>query len=291
MSIESLGEAQQHDLDFQPASQRGWRRRVFDVIFHHEAGAPRLFDIVLIAAILLSVLVVILDSEAELHRDYAPLFYALEWGFTIVFTIEYALRILVVKRPVRYAGSFFGIIDLLSILPTWLSLFIAGSQYLLVVRVLRILRVFRVLKLVRYVDEAGLLLLSLRRSRRKVLVFVFAILNLVVIFGALMYLIEGPENGFTSIPVSMYWAIVTMATVGFGDIAPHTALGQFVTSILILIGYGIIAVPTGIYTAELANTLREKQLDSSRCPSCNVPTPLADATYCHACGALLKEKE
>lgn len=286
MSIETLDQAREQSLGFEPANPAGWRRRAFDVIFRHESGAPRLFDIVLIAAILLSVLVVILDSVAGLHREHAALFYTLEWGFTLLFTVEYLLRLLVVKRPLRYARSFFGVIDLLSILPTWLSLLFTGTQFLLVVRILRILRIFRVLKLVRYVDEAGLLLISLRRSRRKVLVFVFAILNLVVIFGALMYLIEGPENGFTSIPTAMYWAIVTMATVGFGDIAPSTPLGQFVTSILILIGYGIIAVPTGIYTAELANTLRERG-SARTCAACGHDRHEPEALFCSHCGERL----
>ena len=275
------------DPNFEPAAQSGWRRRCFEIIFHHHKGLARAFDVGLIIAILLSVLVVILDSEPELHDQYADVFHTLEWGFTGLFTAEYLLRLVVVKRPLRYARSFFGVIDLLSILPTWLSLFFAGSHYLLVIRVLRILRVFRILKLARYVDEAGLLLLSLRRSRRKVLVFVFAILNLVVVFGALMYLVEGPENGFTSIPVGMYWAIVTMATDGFGDIAPHTPLGQFVTSILILIGYGIIAVPTGIYTAELANTLRE-QGSTRACASCGHDQHEAEAAFCSRCGEALK---
>ncbi|MEZ5464012.1 MAG: ion transporter [Lysobacteraceae bacterium] len=274
------------DPRFEAASASGWRRRVFEVIFHHHHGLPRAFDVALIVAIITSVMVVILDSEPELHERHHRLFYALEWAFTLIFTAEYLTRLAVVKRPTRYARSFFGVIDLLSILPTWLSLLFAGTQYLLVVRILRILRVFRVLKLARYVDEAGLLLLSLQRSRRKILVFVFAILTLVVIFGALMFQIEGPENGFTSIPVGMYWAIVTMATVGFGDIAPHTPLGQFVTSILILIGYGIIAVPTGIYTAELANTLRERG-SARTCDACGHDRHEPEAGFCSRCGESL----
>ena len=290
MSIEALGRnADSFDPPFEPATRSGWRHRIFDVIFHHHRGPARWFDVALIVAILSSVLVVILDSEAGLHARYSRLFYTLEWSFTILFTVEYVVRLSVLKRPLRYARSFFGVIDLLSILPTWLSLLFVGSQYLLVVRILRILRIFRVLRLVRYIDEAGMLLITLRRARRKVLVFVFAVLTLVVIFGALMYMIEGEENGFTSIPVSMYWAIVTMATVGFGDITPHTPVGQFVTSILILIGYGIIAVPTGIYTAELANTLRE-QHDQRSCAQCRVAGHEADATYCRKCGHPLSDE-
>jgi len=287
MSRQRPGAAASHvSPRFEAATTSGWRRRMFEVIFHHHHGLPRAFDVILIVAIIASVLVVILDSEPGLHERYHQLFYALEWAFTLIFTVEYAIRLAVVKHPSRYARSFFGVIDLLSILPTWLSLLFAGAQFLLVVRILRILRVFRVLKLARYVDEAGLLMLSLQRARRKILVFVFAVMTLVVIFGALMYLIEGPENGFTSIPTAMYWAIVTMATVGFGDIAPSTPLGQFVTSILILIGYGIIAVPTGIYTAELTNTLRERGVSRS-CPGCSRRWHEPEASFCSRCGIAL----
>ncbi|GIX36061.1 MAG: ion transporter [Lysobacteraceae bacterium] len=275
---------------FEPASQQGWRRHAFEVIFHHHQGAARTFDVGLIVAIVLSVLVVVLDSEPELHARHRDLFYALEWGFTLLFTVEYAVRLAVLKHPLRYARSFFGVVDLLSILPTWLSLLFSGTQYLLVVRILRLLRIFRVLKLVRYLDEAGVLLRSLQRSRRKVLVFVFAVLTLVVIFGAIMFQIEGPERGFTSIPVGMYWAIVTMATVGYGDLTPQTPLGQFVTSVLILIGYGIIAVPTGIYTTELAHTLREEQRDRRQCGQCGLGDHERDAAFCRNCGRMLPGK-
>lgn len=271
--------------DFGPAASTGWRARWFRIIFRHDEGPPRRFDLLLIAAIIASVTVVIVDSDAELHAEWGRWFYVLEWIFTILFTIEYAVRLAVVKRPATYARSFYGVIDLLSILPTYLSVLLPGSQALLVVRVLRILRIFRVLKLLEYSEAGGVLVSALYRARRKILVFMVAVLMLVVIFGAAMYVIEGPEHGFTSIPISMYWAIVTMATVGFGDITPATPLGRFVTSALILIGYGIIAVPTGIYTAELAVGLRERR--KVACPGCTLAEHETDAAHCRGCGAAL----
>jgi voltage-gated potassium channel len=266
-----------------PWPQPGWRRRTYDVIFGHDTPAGLRFDLLLIIFIVASVAITMADTVASLHARYQTLFYALEWGFTLLFTAEYIVRLAIVERPARYARSFFGIVDLLAILPTYLSLLIAGSQYLLVVRLLRILRIFRLLKLVRYVSEAGVMLTALARSRRKIFVFLIFMLTLVTVFGALMYLIEGPQNGFTSIPIGMYWAIVTVATVGFGDIAPATALGRMVTSVLILIGYGIIAVPTGIYTAELMNTLKG-QIDDRECERCGLLGHLSDARFCRRCG-------
>ncbi|KAF1722994.1 ion transporter [Pseudoxanthomonas wuyuanensis] len=272
-----------------PASEDGWRRRWFDIIFRHDTPPARNFDLLLVLAIVTSVTVIVADSVADIHARYGGWLYALEWGFTILFSAEYALRLATVKRPLRYALSIWGVIDLLSILPTYLSLLLPGSQSLLVVRVLRILRLFRILKLTQYVEESGVLLGALWRSRRKILVFVSTVLTLVVIFGALMYLIEGPQHGFTSIPTSMYWAIVTMATVGFGDIAPQTTFGRLVTSVLILIGYSIIAVPTGIYTAELVSSLREAEadrghLDRRGCPDCGLEGHEPEALHCRHCG-------
>ncbi len=226
------------------------------------------------------------DTVAQVHVRYGAMFYALEWFFTIAFTLEYVMRIVVVDRPWRYMRSFFGIVDVLAVLPTWISLFAAGSQYLLVVRALRILRIFRILKLTRYVGEADLLWLTLIRARRKVLIFFSTILTLVLIFGALMYLIEGPEDGFTSIPTSMYWAIVTMTTVGFGDITPKTTLGKMLTSLIILIGYSIIAVPTGIFTAELAAGMRAKR-KLMPCAHCGQTDHESDARHCRICGTAL----
>ncbi|HEY9143080.1 MAG TPA: ion transporter [Arenimonas sp.] len=273
---------------FEAATTEGWRARWFEIIFRHDPGAPRRFDLLLIAAIIISVVVVILDSEAGLHERWGYWFYVAEWGFTLLFTAEYLVRLAVVRRPLRYATSFYGVIDLLSILPTYLSLLLPGSQALLVVRVLRILRIFRVLKLMEYTEAGGLLVGALYRSRRKILVFLVAVLTIAVIFGAALYVIEGPESGFTSIPIGMYWAIGTMATVGYGDITPVSPIGRFVASILILIGYGIIAVPTGIYTAELAMGLRERRRDA--CPGCKLAEHDTDADYCRRCGTALPER-
>lgn len=275
-----------------PASEDGWRRRWFDIIFRHDTPPARNFDLLLVLAIVTSVSVIVADSVADIHARYGGWLYGLEWGFTLLFSAEYALRLATVKRPLRYALSIWGVIDLLSILPTYLSLLLPGSQSLLVVRILRILRLFRILKLTQYVEESGVLLGALWRSRRKILVFVSTVLTLVVIFGALMYVIEGPQHGFTSIPTSMYWAIVTMATVGFGDIAPQTTFGRLVTSVLILIGYSIIAVPTGIYTAELMNSLREAEadrghLDRRGCPDCGLEGHEPEALHCRHCGHAL----
>ncbi|MBW3550714.1 MAG: ion transporter [Proteobacteria bacterium] len=272
-----------------PATENGWRRRWFDIIYRHDTPPSRNFDLLLIVVILASVIVVMLDSVDDIHAAHADTLYAVEWGFTLLFTLEYALRLAVVKRPFRYAFSTWGLIDLLSILPTYLSLLFPGSQSLLVVRILRILRLFRILKLTQYVEESGVLIGALWRSRRKIFVFLCAVLTVVVIFGALMYVIEGPEYGFHSIPTGMYWAIVTMATVGFGDIAPGTSFGRFVASVLILIGYSVIAIPTGIYTAELASSLREasqdpERLDMRGCPQCGLEGHDPDALYCRCCG-------
>lgn len=279
------------DPQLNPARETGWRKRWFDIIYRHDTPAARNFDLALIAAILASVGVIMLDSDPEFHAKYGGELYALEWMFTVLFTLEYFARMAVVRRPLRYARSSWGVIDLLSILPTYLSVLLPGAQSLLVVRILRILRLFRILKLTQYVDEGGLLVGALWRSRRKIFVFLSGVLTVVVIFGALMYVVEGPENGFISIPTGMYWAIVTMATVGFGDIAPVTPLGRFIASVLILIGYSVIAVPTGIYTAELASSLREAShtthLDSRGCPACGLEGHDPDALHCRQCGGRL----
>jgi voltage-gated potassium channel len=274
-----------------PAAPAGWRRRWFDIIFGHEPGLPRRFDLLLIVAILVSVLVVLLDSVAAIHARWSSWLLAAEWAFTLFFTAEYAVRLWVVRKPLRYALSSWGVIDLLSILPTYISLVLPGGQALMVVRILRILRVFRILKLTQYLAEGNLLVTAMLRSRRKIFLFVSTLVTIVVIFGALMYLIEGPQHGFTSIPTSMYWAVVTMGTVGYGDISPETTLGRLVTSVLILIGYSIIAVPTGIYTAELANTLRdstnEPRHDHRGCPACGLEGHERDARYCRGCAGPL----
>ena len=269
-----------------PASQAGLRYKWFRLVFHHDTPGERNFDLALIVAILASVAVVLLDSIPAVKLRWHGALYAAEWFFTLLFTAEYAVRLWVVRSPLRYARSFFGVIDLLAILPSFLSLLFPGAIALTVIRALRLLRIFRVLKLVQYSSEAGVLVESLVRSRRKIFVFVCTLLTIVVIFGALMYVVEGPEHGFTSIPTGMYWAVVTMATVGFGDIAPATPLGRLITSVLILIGYSIIAVPTGIYTAELARNLQPKRR-TVRCPGCGLPEHEADARHCRNCGQTL----
>jgi voltage-gated potassium channel len=290
MSGQPTGERSVFEREFLPASEHGLRYKLYRLIYHHDAPDERNFDLMLIVAILASVLVVLLDSVGAIKARWHDALYAAEWFFTVLFTLEYAVRLWTVRRPVRYATSFFGVIDLLSILPTYLSLFFPASASLLVVRSLRLLRVFRVLKLVEYSGEAGILVDALLRSRRKILVFLSAILTIVIIFGAVMYVIEGPEYGFHSIPTGMYWAVVTMATVGFGDIAPGTPLGRFVASILILIGYSVIAVPTGIYTAELASSLRP-QRRQVRCGECGLPEHEQDAWHCRKCGRALPMQE
>jgi voltage-gated potassium channel len=278
------------DSAITPAAQHGWRARWFHIIFGHDDAASRLFDLVLMVAILASILVAVLDTVEDLHVRLGRAFALLEWLFTIAFTAEYVARLLVVSQPRRYAFSFFGIVDLVAVLPTYLTLLTAGGQHLMVVRALRILRIFRVLKMTRYVSEADMLWSTFLRARPKILVFFSTILTLVLIFGALMYLIEGPENGYTSIPRAMYWAVVTMTTVGFGDITPHTTLGQLVTSLIMLLGYCIIAVPTGIFAAELASGMRQARR-AQICPHCQLKEHQPDARYCRGCGMSLEAGE
>jgi voltage-gated potassium channel len=266
--------------------QSSWRGKTHEIIFEADTPAGKAFDIALIVCIIASVFAVMLDSVSGIRRLHGGVLYKIEWFFTILFTVEYVLRLICVGRPWKYATSFFGIVDLLAVIPTYLSLLIPGSQYLLVIRVLRVLRIFRVLKIVQYVGEANLLLHALRSSRRKITVFLFAVLTLVVIFGSLMYIIEGEENGFTSIPRSIYWAIVTLTTVGYGDISPSTGFGQAVAAIVMILGYSIIAVPTGIVTAELSQAFQRK-VSTQACPECSAEGHDVDAVHCKACGAKL----
>lgn len=268
-----------------PSTKR--RARLHEVIFESDTRAGRYFDFALICLILLSVATVILESVREVRAEYGALLHALEWTFTLLFTVEYCLRLLSVRRPLRYATSFFGVVDLLAIVPTYISIFVPGSHFLLVIRILRLLRVFRLLKLSEYVVEADTLGSALRASRRKISVFISAVVLLVVIIGALMYVIEGEANGFTSIPRSIYWAIVTMTTVGYGDLSPRTSFGQMVASIVMIIGYGIIAVPTGIVSVELAQAVRQKKVTGQSCPSCAAEGHDADAICCKYCGQQL----
>ena len=268
-----------------PSTRR--RARLHEVIFESDTPAGRYFDLALIWLILLSVATVILESVREVRELHGKLLYALEWFFTVLFTIEYSLRLFSVRHPLRYARSFFGVIDLLAIIPTYLSVFLPGSQYLLVIRILRLLRVFRLLKLSEYVAEADTLRRALRASSRKISVFISAVVLLVVIIGALMYVIEGETNGFTSIPRSIYWAIVTLTTVGYGDLSPKTSFGQIVASIVMVIGYGIIAVPTGIVSVELAHAVRDRMVSGQSCPACGAEGHDPDAICCKYCGAKL----
>ena len=263
-----------------------WRTVLHEVIFEAETPAGRAFDIVLMWSIILSVLTVMLDSVNGIRREYGDILSSIEWFFTILFTVEYILRMISVRRPARYALSFFGIVDLLAILPSYLSLFIPGSQHLLTIRVLRLLRVFRVFKLASYVNDANILVTALRASRRKISVFIMAVMTLVIILGSSMYIIEGEENGFTDIPTSIYWAIVTLTTVGYGDLSPHTPVGKAFASLVMPLGYGIIAVPTGIVTMEISNSAK-RVVSTNSCPECSAEGHDYDATHCKYCGAKL----
>lgn len=269
---------------------RPWQRRLHTVIFEADTPAGKFFDVALILCILASVLVVMLDSVSWINARYGRLLYATEWFFTIVFTVEYVLRLACIGRPLAYAGSFFGVVDLLAVIPTYISVVLPSSRYLLVIRLLRVLRIFRVLKFVQFVSEASQLRRALIASRRKISVFLFAVVTVVVILGSFMYVLEGEEHGFTSIPKSVYWAIVTLTTVGYGDISPQTALGQAFASIIMIIGYGIIAVPTGIVTVELGHAM-ERRAAGRACGSCGAASHDDDAQFCKKCGALLPDPE
>ncbi|MBC8392418.1 MAG: ion transporter [Deltaproteobacteria bacterium] len=271
---------------YQKLTSKESKEKLYRIIFESDTPQGKLFDVILIVSILLSVMVVMLDSVKRINVSYGMLLYGIEWFFTILFTIEYILRLLCTKKPIKYATSFFGIVDLLAILPTYASLLILGSRYLIVIRILRVLRIFRILKLVQYVSEGGLLLRALYASRRKVIMFLFTVLTLVVIFGSLMYVIEGKENGLTSIPRSIYWAIVTLTTVGYGDISPKTNLGQAIAALVMILGYAIIAVPTGIVTVELSR-VKEKKDSSKLCPRCSRQDHEPDANFCKYCGTKL----
>ena len=269
--------------------------RLYHIIFEADTPPGKLFDVTLIVAIVASVIVVMLESVGSFRALYPSFLRTAEWVFTILFTLEYILRLRCVDKPARYARSFFGVIDLLAVVPTYVSILIPGAQFFLVVRLMRILRVFRILKLAAYLVEAELLVSALRDSRRKVLIFMFTVLTLTVVLGSLMYLIEGDANGFTSIPRSVYWAIVTLTTVGYGDISPQTNLGQAFASMIMILGYGIIAVPTGIVTAEMTRLAIDRGQPAGSqdvCPRCGLKPHDLDARYCKRCGeALLVDTE
>jgi voltage-gated potassium channel len=264
-----------------------WRDRLFTIIFGVDTPAGKQFDVALLIAILLSIAAVMLESVDGIRTQYGGLLRAAEWGFTILFTVEYALRIIAVPRPLHYVTSFFGVIDLLAVLPTYLSLLISGTHSLIVIRAFRLLRIFRVFKLARFLGEASVLAGALRASLPKITVFLGAVISTVVVTGTLMYLVEGPERGFDSIPRGTYWAIVTLTTVGYGDLAPATFWGQFIAACVMIMGYGIIAVPTGIVTVELVQAAR-REAAAATCPSCRRSDHDADARFCKVCGGLLR---
>lgn len=267
------------------------KQRVYDVIFGYDTKAGKTFDLVLIIMISASVLAVMFDSITWQSETLDRTLFIVEWFFTLAFTLEYALRIYSSPKPQTYVLSFYGLIDLLSILPTYLAYFYVGANFLVVIRVLRVLRIFRVLKLFRYIGEANLLFGALVSARRKIFIFMFAVFNLVIVFGTLMFIIEGPDNGFTNIPQSIYWAIVTITTVGYGDVTPQTPLGQGIAALAMICGYAIIAVPTGIIGAELMQQFQTRGEPSayrkSECPHCQAKDHQNDATYCRLCGEIL----
>ena len=264
-----------------------FREHIKIIIFGTDSRAGKLFDLVLIITIVLSIITVLLDSVNEYSQIYGNIFKVAEWIFTIMFTLEYAMRIYCIRRPLSYMYSFFGIIDLLAVLPTYLSLFIPGTEVLVVIRVLRVMRVFRVLKLAQYMGEAALLVKALSASRRKIFIFLFSVMNIVIILGSVMYLVEGEASGFDSIPRSIYWAIVTLTTVGYGDISPITNLGQAIAAVIMVTGYSIIAVPTGIVTAELV--FSDNIPGTQECIVCGMGDLKEDANFCRICGAKLPE--
>ncbi len=267
--------------------QRQLKEKLHEIIFGTETPAGKRFDELLIIAILLSVAALIMESVKMVDRRYHDYLVMAEWTFTILFTIEYIVRIYISPNRWKYISSFYGVIDLIAVLPSYLGLFITGANYLLVVRLLRVLRVFRVLKLVRYLSEANVLMRSIMSSRRKIFIFFIAVLVLATVFGSLMYVVEGPEHGFTSIPKSIYWTIVTITTVGYGDIVPQTIFGQIIATLAMLTGYSIIAVPTGILTAELTQEIsRERQF--RRCGACDRHGHDADASFCKFCGGAME---
>lgn len=264
-----------------------WRARLHETIYESNTAAGKAFDVALLFFIVASILVVMLDSVASYHRKYGDVFAVLEWLFTGLFTLEYLLRLVSINRPLRYTLSSLGIIDLLAIVPSYLSIVYAGAQSLLVLRALRLLRIFRIFKLTHFLSEMEFLKSAISTSLKKISIFMLVVLSAVIILGSIMYLVEDRQNGFTSIPDSIYWAIVTITTVGYGDISPATPLGKFIASIMMFIGYGIIAVPTGIVTTDLALAVRSRRHGSETCPGCGQEGHDRDARFCKYCGTAL----
>ncbi|MDC0463785.1 ion transporter [Flavobacteriaceae bacterium] len=267
-------------------NERKWKEKLHEIIYEADTPAGKLFDIILLIVILLSVVLVMLESIGSIESKYANILDILEWVITILFSVEYIARIISVKSPKSYVFSFYGIIDFLSIIPKYISLFILGTNSLLALRALRLLRVFRILKLTRFIGESANFGKALKRSRAKIAVFITFVIVLCIILGTIMYLVENEhDSGFTSIPRSVYWAIVTLTTVGYGDIAPITSLGQFIASMIMILGYGIIAIPTGIVTSEM--TKNEKDLipnNTQNCTNCSEDYHQDNAKFCHKCG-------
>ncbi len=267
--------------------ERSWRAKLHETIYETNTVAGRTFDIILLIFIIGSIMVVMLDSISVYHKKYGYIFYILEWVFTGLFTLEYILRLLSLDNPRRYVFSFLGIIDLLAIIPSYLSIVFAGAQSLLVLRALRLIRIFRIFKLTHFLTEMEFLKVSIATSLKKISIFMLVVLSMVIILGSIMYLVENGQNGFNSIPDSVYWAIVTITTVGYGDISPVTPLGKFIASIMMFIGYGIIAVPTGIITTEIAMAARKKKPGQESCRGCGQEGHDADAKFCKYCGTVL----
>ena len=268
----------------------GWKAKLHEVIYEADTPSGKFFDVALLIVIAISIALVMLESVGTLNTKYYWHFYIAEWIITIIFSVEYILRIIAIKKPKNYIFSFYGIVDLLSTLPTYLAFIFGGHNLLFAVRALRLLRVFRILKVTRYIGESNRLLLALRNSRPKIIVFLFAVLIICIIMGTVMHLVEGEEGGFDNIPLSIYWAIVTLTTVGFGDIHPITPLGRFIASFIMIVGYGIIAVPTGIVTSEITRSEKDKIPENTQaCPHCNETKHLDNAEFCHNCGKPLHE--
>jgi len=269
-----------------PKAWPAWKNRIHEIIFGTDTPEGRLFDLILLVSITLSVLIVFLDSVGKFHQQYGQVFFILEWVFTILFSLEYILRIVSIRKPISYIFSFYGIIDLLAVIPTYLSLFVTGGQYLIVIRIFRLLRIFRILKLNRYMGASRFLWSSIINSRYKIGVFLWFVMTIIIIMGAVMYIVEGPQNGYRNIPESIYWAIVTLTTVGYGDISPQTAAGKAIASLIMIIGYSIIAVPTGIISSEMSK-LKVRGVKS--CERCGEEHNPEDARYCIRCGEKLTD--
>lgn len=265
------------------------KEKLFEIVFNADTKSGKAFDLLLIIAIIISIIVVMLDSVSSIWAEHSQLLTSIEWIITLLFSLEYILRLLIVKKPLKFIFSFYGIIDLLSCLPAYIALFAAGGSGLIVIRALRLLRLFRVLKLTRYVNAGTLIWDALKSSRYKIGIFLYTVIMVIIVIGALMYFIEGEASGFDSIPRSMYWVVVTITTVGYGDIAPQTTTGQFIASIVMILGYAIIAVPTGIVTAE-TSLLRKQKTPTTNCPRCKTPITMKNSNYCNICGEKLMDR-